>query len=1033
MKEHFTSTSVRSALKLCMVHAMLGAILLGNLKAHANEATARENKHFQQASITGQVTDAISQQPLPGVNIIVKGTTSGTTTDADGRYTLSVPGDNAILVFSFIGYGVQELPINGRSVIDVSLDQSVESLEEVVVVGYGSQQKSQVTGAISSVSSREITELPITNARQALQGRVAGVDVVQAGSKPGAGPQIRIRGRRSFNATNDPLYVVDGIPLSGGIDDLNPQDIASMEILKDASATAIYGSRGANGVVIITTRRGTAGKTVISYDNFIGTNSELGRIEVFDGPGFAEYKRESRRAIGQYALPSGQSSPEEDAKIFEPVELESIQLGRSTDYVGGMLRNGIIQSHQLGISGGSEKTTFNISGNYFKDVGVIKMQDFTRYTFRVNLDHKINDKLRVGISSLFVSSLRNGENFNPIGGAMAENPLGKPYDDQGNLIFLPTNDGLRTNPFAEIVPGAQVDETKRYRIFNSIYGEWEIAEGLKYRMNFGPDFTVRRSGRFTGSQTNARRGGAPTGSVFEEFVFNYTLENILSYTKKFNDVHNLNVTLLQSLQRDRYETSSISVLGIPAESQQYYALGAASQITGANTNLREWALLSYMARVNYDYKNRYLLTATIRADGSSRFGANTKYGYFPSVAVGWNITEESFLSGVTWTDMLKLRFSYGAIGNQAIDPYQTQALLGRTSYAWDNTPAYGYRPNTIGNPDLKWETSVTANAGLDFSFFNGRVSGSAEYYVTNTRDLLAPQPLPNSTGFGGFTTNIGETQNKGIELTLTTINIDKGDFLWSTDFIFNRNREAIIELANGKVDDVAARRFIGQPLTVFFDYKKLGIWQIDQADQALIYQDKVGQVRVEDVNNDGLINADDRQILGSAVPDFAAGLTNRISFKGFDFSVFVFGRFGQMIRSRFHDQNNRLAGRYNNLAVNYWTPSNPNADFPQPVVTQEFPKYDGSLTYFDGSFIKVRNISLGYNVPRTFASKLRMESLRIFASVQQPFIFAEYRSKYQGIDPETYVDGEQGVGGGELNANVTPATKIYTAGINVKF
>lgn len=990
--------------------------------------------YLQSATINGKVSDG-SGVGMPGVNVVVKGTSNGTTTDANGDYSLNLNAEQSsgTLVFSFIGYTAQELPVSGRSVIDVVLAENIQSLEEIVVVGYGSQQKSQVTGAISSVSSREITEMPITNARQALQGRVAGVDVVQAGSKPGAGPQIRIRGRRSFNATNDPLYVVDGIPLSGGIDDINPQDIASMEILKDASATAIYGSRGANGVVIITTRRGKAGKTQVSYDNFIGTNSELGRIQVFDGPGFAEYKRESRRAIKQYALPSGTSSPAEDAKIFEPVELESIQMGRSTDYVDGMLRNGIIQSHQIGVSGGSDKTTFNISGNYFKDVGVIKKQDFTRYTFRVNLDHQINDKIKIGISSLFVSSFRNGENFNPLGGAMAENPLGKPYDDAGNLIFLPTNDGLRTNPFAEIVEGAQVDETKRYRIFNSIYGEWNIADGLKFRANFGPDVTIRRSGRFTGAQTNARRGGAATGGVFEEFVFNYTLENILTYSKKFNEVHNLNITALQSIQRDRYETSNISVLGIPAETQQYYALGDASQITGANTGLSTWALLSYMGRINYDYKNKYLFTATMRADGSSRFGANTKYGYFPSMALGWNLTEESFLSGSRRIDMLKLRLSYGAIGNQAINPYQTQALLGRTSYAWDNTPAYGYGPNTIGNPDLRWETSVTANAGIDFSFFNGRVAGSAEYYVTNTSDLLAPQPLPNSIGFGGYTTNIGETQNKGIEITLSTIIVDKGDFTWSTDIIFNRNREAIIELANGKVDDVAARRFIGKPLSVFYDYKKLGIWQVDEADQALLYQDKVGQVKVEDVNSDGLINADDRQILGSAVPDFAGGITNRFTFKGFDFSFFVFGRVGQMIRSRFHDSNNRLAGRYNNLAVNYWTPSNPTNDFPQPVVTQEFPKYDGSLTYFDGSFLKVRNINFGYNVPKSFASKLGMESLRVYTSIQQPFIFATYRSKYQGIDPETFVDGEQGVGGGEINTNVTPATKVFTFGLNLKF
>lgn len=983
----------------------------------------------QGRAVSGKVSDA-GGNPLPGVSVTVKGTTQGAISDAAGKFSVQA-ANNATLVFSYIGYKAQEITIGNKSEVNVSLEEDAASLSEVVVVGYGTQKKSQMTGAISSISAKDISELPVTNARQALQGRAAGVEVSQAGSKPGAGPQIRIRGRRSFNASNDPLYVVDGIPLSGGIDDINPNDITSMEVLKDASSTAIYGSRGANGVVIITTKRGKAGKTQVSWDSYVGSNNRLNTVGVMNGEQFAEYKRESRRAIGQYPL--GAATPEADAKIFEAVELESIQLGRSTDYVEAMLQSGAIQSHQLGVAGGSEKTTFNISGNFFRDIGVVKKQDFTRGTFRVNLDHKINSKLRVGISSLAVLSKRNGEFYNPIGGAMAENPLGKPYDDQGNLIFLPTSDGLRTNPLAEIVPGAQVDETKRYRIFNSVYGEWDIIEGLKYRVNFGPDFTVARNGRFTGSQTNARRGGAATGSVDEQFVLNYTLENIVSYNKKFNQIHNFGVTALQSIQRDRDDRTSIGVLGIPAETQSYFRLGDASQITGANTNLTQWTLLSYMGRINYDFKEKYLLTATLRADGSSRFGTNTKYGYFPSVALGWNISDESFMKDLKFIDQLKLRLSYGAVGNQGINPYQTQALLGRTSYAYDNTAAFGYRPGTIGNPDLKWETSTTQNAGLDFSFFAGRLSGSVEYYITNTTDLLAPQPLPTSIGFGGFTTNIGQTRNKGIELTIGSVNVDKGGFKWTTDLIFNRNREAIIELANGKIDDVAAGRFIGQPLTVFFDYKKIGIWQTNEADLATSFGDKVGQVRIEDVNGDGKINADDRQILGSAVPDFTLGLTNRFTYKGFDLSVFVFGRFGQFIRSTFHTGQNSLAGRYNNLNINYWTPTNPTNEFPQPVVTQEFPKYNSSLQYFDGSFIKVRNINIGYNVPSEYASKLKMDGLRIFASIQQPFIFSEYITKYKGMDPETFVDGEQGVGGGDINANIAPATKIFTIGLNVKF
>jgi TonB-linked SusC/RagA family outer membrane protein len=984
----------------------------------------------QDRTVSGRVTASDDGSGIPGASVSVKGTSKGATSDADGNYKITVSG-SAVITVSSVGFISQDITVGNRTQINVVLVADTKSLQEVVVVGYGTQKKSQMTGAISSVGSKEIQELPITNARQALQGRAAGVDVVQPGSKPGAGPQIRIRGRRSFNASNDPLYVVDGIPLSSGIDDINPNDIVSMEVLKDASATAIYGARGANGVVIITTKRGKAGATVVSVDSYYGLNQELGTIGVMNGAQFAEYKRESRRAVGQYPL--GAATAADDAKIFEPRELTSIQNGRSTDYVAGMLRAGAIQSHQVAVSGGSEKTTFNISANFFQDIGVVKSQDFSRTTFRVNLDHKINDKIKIGLSTLIVNSVRNGENLNLLAGAMQENPLGEPYDAQGNLVFLPTNDGLRTNPFSELVPGVNVDENKRYRTFNSLFGEWDIAKGLKYRVNFGPDLTVGRAGRFIGAFTNNNRGGNATGSINEQFLFNWTLENIVTYNKKFKDVHNLNLTGLQSIQRDRDERTTISVNGIPAESAAYHRLGDANQITGANTDLIEWTLLSYMGRVNYDYKEKYLFTATVRMDGSSRFGANTKFGLFPSFALGWNISEEPFIKNISAIDQLKLRASWGAIGNQAITPYQTQALLGRTAYAWDNTAAFGYRPNSIGNPDLRWETSTTTNAGLDFSFFRGRLSGSAEYYQTNTTDLLAPQPLPTSIGFGGFTTNVGETQNTGIELTLNTVNIDRGGFQWTSDFIFNRNREQIISLANGKVDDIGAGRFIGQPLSVFFDLKKVGIWQANEADAARAMGERVGQIKVEDFNGDGKINADDRQILGSAVPAFTAGLTNRFSYKGFDLSFFVFARVGQLIRSRFHDNVNQLAGRYNNLNLNYWTPNNPTNEFPQPVVTQEFPKYGSSLTYFEGSFFKIRNINIGYNLPDNVAKKLKMQSVRVFASIQQPLILAEYRQKYKGIDPETFVDGEQGVGGGEVNTNVSPATSVTTFGLNLKF
>ncbi|WP_215223741.1 SusC/RagA family TonB-linked outer membrane protein [Echinicola shivajiensis] len=981
----------------------------------------------QNVQISGTITDE-GGLPIPGAAVLVKGTSKGTAADIDGKYQLSAPSGST-LQFSFIGYISKDVQIGNQSTINVTLEQDLSDLEEIVVVGYGTVKKSQLTGAISSVGAKEIAEQPITDARQALQGRTSGVDVTSPGSKPGAAPQVRIRGRRSFNASNDPLFVVDGIPIAGGINDINPNDITSMEVLKDASATAIYGSRGANGVVLVSTKRGTTGKTVVSVDSYYGVNQSLGTIEVFDGPAFAEYKRESRRATGNY--PQGPATPEADEALFEPVELEGIAQGRSTDYIGALLRKGSIQSHQVGVSGGSEKTQFFISGNYFQDKGVIINQDFTRYNFRANIDHKINKKIKIGTSTLVSYSERNGENFNPIGGAMQENPLGKPYDDEGNLIFLPTTDGLRTNPLAEIVPGANMDLTKRYRIFNSIFGEWNIAEGLSYRVNFGPDITIDRNGRFTGSMTNSRRGGSPTGSISENFRFNYTLENIVTYTKSLKDMHNFRFTGLQSIQNDNYEETNIGVLGIPAESQLFHRLGDASQITSANTNLTQWTLLSFMGRLNYDFKGKYLLTATLRADGSSRFGENNRFGYFPSVALGWNLTDEAFIGTSDFVDQLKLRTSYGSIGNQAIDPYQTQPLLGRTSYAFDNTPAYGYGPNTIGNPNLRWETSSTFNLGADFAFFAGRINGSLEYYITTTEDLLAPQPLPNSTGFGGFTTNIGKTRNRGVELTLSSVNIDKTNFSWSTDFIFNRNREEILELPNG--DDISAGRFVGEALTVFYDYKKIGIWQTDQEDVANTYGDNVGEIRVEDINNDGQINADDRQILGSAVPNFVLGMTNRFNYRNFDLSFFIYGRFGSMIRSRFHDSFNSLFGRYNNLAVNYWTPDNPTNDYPRPNQNQESPKYASSMSYFDGTFIKVRNINIGYNFSNEIASKIGMSSLRIYSSIQQPFIFSEYRTKHKGIDPEVFIDGDQGAGGGEVNANISPAITSITFGINAKF
>ena len=1018
---------------------------------------------FSQQNVTGKVTSSEDGQGIPGVSIAVKGTSKGTTTDATGNYKISVP-TNSTVSFSAVGFISQDVSVGKRSEVNLSMTTDIQSLNEVIVVGYGTQKKSQLTGAISSVSAKQITEMPITNLGQAIQGRIAGVDVAQSGSKPGAVPNILIRGRRSFNAGNNPLYVVDGIPMtgdrnelsnsrpfdfaSGGYEDINPNDVASMEVLKDASAAAIYGARGANGVILITTKRGnTKGKTTITYDNFYGTSKALDKINLFSGAEFTEYVREAYRATGGYKdangnpVPTGQADTFADSKVAvlggDPAVADGIANNRNTDWQSLMLKSGVTQNHTLGVQGGNEKTQFYISGGFFQDKGIAEGLDFTRYSFRANLDHQLNKTFRISVSSYMMNSVRNGAILNPYAFSLQQNPLANPYNADGSIKFAPTNDALLTNPLSEIVPGAQVDEIKKYRIFNSISLEAKILDGLTYKINFGPDFTIARGGRFIGALTNTNKNGSNFASTNNQFGFNWTLENVLDYSKTFKGGHSINFTALQSIQRENFEYSSLSNSGIPVESQQFYSLGTATGTNRViNSNLIQWTINSFMGRINYDYKDKYLVTATLRRDGSTKFGENVKYGVFPGVALAWNVSNEPFMKEITAISQLKLRASIGTVGNQGVVPYQTQGQLGVTAYAWNTTSAPGYRPSTIGNPDLKWETSTSKNIGLDFALWRGKVSGSLEVYQTNTTDLILSDFLPTSIGFNAFTRNVGETQNSGIELGVTTINVDKGGFKWSSDIVFTKNTEKIISLYNGAKDDIGNKWFIGQPLSAIFDYKKLGIWQTSEADAAKALGSTVGQIKVEDNNGrdangnltglpDGKITQDDRVILGSDIPNWTGSITNRFSYKGFDLNFIFYARQGQTVISGFHQSLNQLAGRYQQMKVDYWTPNNPTNEFPQPKSTQEFPVNNGAIINFDGSFVKLRNINFGYTFTNKIAKSLGMESLRIFSSIQQPFIWSTYRSKYNGVDPET--------AGNRVDRDVTPATTITTIGLNAKF
>lgn len=952
--------------------------------------------------LRGVVTDE-NGEPMPGVTISLKGTTLGTATDIDGAYAIEIAGENDVLVYSFIGYKTQEISVNGRSIIDVQMIPDLQSMQEVVVIGYGTQEKSQVTGAISSVSSTDIAAVPVISPDQALQGRAAGVDVIAAGHAPGTGATVRIRGINSINANNNPLFVLDGIPISGGLNDINPNIIASIEVLKDASATAIYGARGSNGVVLITTKRGSEGKTRVNYDGYIGFTDIQNKVDVLDGEGWVRYKMASRKTDDLNVL-------------LDPIELANYNAGRDVDWQDLILRKGLQQSHSISVSGGSEKTQFSVSANYLEQRGIVVNSDFKRGSVQINLDHQINDKIKIGTSTLFSTSKTNVvDGYKLIGQAMQISPLGDVYNEDGSLRLFPTSEALLGSP---VIDGEnEVNQRFSTRIFSSIYGEYEFVKGLKYRMNFGPDFSFGNNGRFIGSNTTTLQGGTNRASNSRSDNKSYTLENLLIFNRTFNDVHQVEATLLQSIQEQFNESNFIESMGFPSERMLWHDLSA-GQIRSYDTGQEIWSILSFMGRVNYTFQDKYLLTLTARRDGSSRFGEDRKYGFFPSVALGWRIIEEPFMKEIPAVTELKLRASYGSIGNTAINPYQSQGSLRRHSYMFGSEPALGFEPSTLPNPDLRWETSTTANVGLDFGLFDNRLTGSLEYYQINTTDLLLNQRLPTFTGYSNILTNIGATRNTGFEVTLSSVNIDiPGGLKWTTNLNAAINRNQIRELY-GEGDDVGNSWFIGEPINVYYDLVFDGIWQENEVDLAASYNRRPGQIKIKDINGDNDITAADRQILGSSIPKWSGGITNMFSYRGVDLSVFINTRQDFMINSEIHAIDN-MAGRYNiPTFVNYYTPESPSNDYPQPVNQGEQNINMNVLRYRDGSFVRIRNINLGYNLPSNILSSAGVQSVRLYVNAQNPFTF----TKYQGWDPEA---------GGNLSSY--PSTKMFLIGVNASF
>ncbi|MFW6326716.1 MAG: SusC/RagA family TonB-linked outer membrane protein [Bacteroidota bacterium] len=953
----------------------------------------------QEVTVSGTVTDA-EGQPLPGVTVVEEGTTNGTVTNNDGVYTINVPG-NATLVFSFVGMSTEEVEVGGQTSIDVTMEEGTIGLEEVVAIGYGTMRKSDLTGSISSVSNDDIMERPIIDAAQALQGRASGLVALSSGSRPGDGVNLTVRGRRSLTASNNPLFVVDGIPLEGGINDINPQDIESMEVLKDASATAIYGSRGANGVVLVTTKRGGNYQTTVNYSGYVGIKQISIMPDMMNAEEFARMKEIS-------------------GFEFSTVELNAIENGISTDWLDLVTQDGFQQNHQLSIRGGDRKTQFAISTNYMAEEGVIKTQDFTRSTLRINLDHIVSEKFKVGTSTQLSRRVQNrGDNV--FGIAVPSRPTSPAYNEDGSIFRHPGGDDFRVSPLVSLEDGAYVDERSTTRLFSNIFGIFDITSSLNYRLNFGVDLQNYRRGHYQNPYVHSSlTRGHDLALKDPQETNTYTLENILKYTKSFGENHELDLTGLYSFQISDRETSFIQAVNFPYEHQLFHNIGSAESISAIGSSLREWSIESFMGRFHYQLMNKYLLTLTGRFDGSSRLAEGNKWFFFPSAALAWRISDESFMASQNIFSSLRLRVSYGTTGNTAISPYQTQGGLGRTVYSFNGNPAYGYRPNTIPNPELRWESSASFNVGLDYAIINNRVSGSFEIYQTNTSNLLLARTIPITSGYNSVMENIGETQNQGFEIILNTINVDGPNFNWTTNLNFFGNNEEIVKLLGTGRDDIGNRWFIGEPLTVHYNYEKLGIWQLDEAEEADRYGQEPGEIKVKDLNDDGIINDKDMVILGTDIPKISLGFGNRLSYKEFELSFFLFGSFGHMIKNHYEVGNSTMVGRYNNLNVDYWTPDNPTNEHPKPDGSVERPLYNDARGYSAGDFLKVRNIQLAYNFPKTLLSSLKIQNLRVFLNAETPFMF----TKVDHIDPERW--------GGSIGSD-TPSTKLFSMGVNIDF
>jgi len=997
--------------------------------------------------VSGHVANE-NGQPIPKASIVVKGTKTGVTSNDNGDFQISA-SSNAVLVISSVGYTTLEIRVNNQETLTVNLTSVSGNMNEVVVVGYGTQRKEAVTGSVASINGDKMREVPSANISQALQGRIAGVEMSQTNTRPGAIMQIRVRGARSLSADNNPLIVLDGIPFIGSLGDINPDDIKSIEILKDASATAIYGSRGANGVILVTTDKGSRNRYPrISYRSYVGMQKIFAKYPMMDGPQFVAL----RTAAGQYT--NGQD--------------ESNNI--NTDWQDLLYKTGVVTDHTISVSGGTETGNYNFGGGYYLNQGIIPTQQYKRYSLRASMDQQVGKYFRLGFTT---NDNHNQSDGSQVGlyNTLSMTPISTPFNPDGttkrSIRMILDNQYVYTKDVIEQLQDNDqwLNETRGFASFNAIYAEVKapFLDGLKFRVNLGLDYTQSNNGAYTGQGVGdgLNPNTVSSASVDNRNTYHWTIENLLSYDHTFKEKHTINAVALYSAEQNKFTRSNMSAQDIPADAFEFYNLGqAAGQITinPANQDYQLWGLMSVMGRVMYSYDNRYMISATVRSDASSRLAPEHQWHTYPAVSVGWNIARESFMQKIAAINNLKLRVGFGQTSNQSINPYATLGLLSTRPYNFGPTNyATGYYVSQLPNPNLGWEFSKTVNFGLDFSILKNRLSGTIEYYVTKTEDILLNLTLPLTSGVTNIASNVGATQNKGFELSLdgTILNNVNG---WTLEagLNFYTNQNKLVSLASGQTRDEGNWWFVGHNINAIFDYKKIGLWNStkDSSDNYMNILEpggNVGMIKVEytgtyDANGKPTraIGSADRQIL-DVDPDWQGGFNTRLSYKGFDLGLVGIYRHGGILFSTINGSNgylNLLSGRRNNINVDYWTPTNTDAKYPKPggIVSSDNPKYGSTLSYFDGSFLKIRTITLGYDLNRSLIKNSAIK-MRVYVTAQNPFVMFSPFHKESGLDPETNSFGNENAAV-NLSQNLrriltvgfnTPSTRNYILGINLSF